>query len=77
MKDNLLLRHTPAEIQDRSALTINPAKTCQPIGALYAHPPLSGTGNGGNFLVYRRGQYFWRAGEPGPGDRYHIQTLRP
>jgi nitrogenase molybdenum-iron protein beta chain len=32
-----LLRHTPTgEIQDRTALTINPAKTCQPIGAMYA-----------------------------------------
>ncbi|THB66575.1 MAG: nitrogenase molybdenum-iron protein subunit beta [Desulfovibrio sp.] len=32
----MLLRHTPTEIADRSALTINPAKTCQPIGAMYA-----------------------------------------
>ncbi len=32
----MLLRHTPKEIGSRSALTINPAKTCQPIGALYA-----------------------------------------
>ena len=32
----MLLRHTPKEIKDRSALTINPAKTCQPIGAMYA-----------------------------------------
>jgi nitrogenase molybdenum-iron protein beta chain len=32
----MLLRHTPKEINDRSALTINPAKTCQPIGAMYA-----------------------------------------
>lgn len=32
----MLLRHTPAEITERSALTINPAKTCQPIGAMYA-----------------------------------------
>ena len=32
-----LLRHTPAqEPAERSALTINPAKTCQPIGAMYA-----------------------------------------
>ncbi|WP_022662423.1 nitrogenase molybdenum-iron protein subunit beta [Paucidesulfovibrio longus] len=31
-----LLRHTPKEITERSALTINPAKTCQPIGAMYA-----------------------------------------
>ncbi len=32
----MLLRHTPAEISERHALTINPAKTCQPIGAMYA-----------------------------------------
>jgi nitrogenase molybdenum-iron protein beta chain len=32
----MLLRHTPTEIKDRSALTVNPAKTCQPIGAMYA-----------------------------------------
>ncbi len=32
----MLLRHTPEEITERSALTINPAKTCQPIGAMYA-----------------------------------------
>ena len=31
-----LLRHTPAEVKERKALTINPAKTCQPIGAMYA-----------------------------------------
>ena len=32
-----LLRHTPAEeTPRREALTINPAKTCQPIGAMYA-----------------------------------------
>ena len=32
-----LLRHTPAgEIKEREALVINPAKTCQPIGAMYA-----------------------------------------
>jgi nitrogenase molybdenum-iron protein beta chain len=32
-----LLRHTPkGEIQERNALVINPAKTCQPIGAMYA-----------------------------------------
>jgi nitrogenase molybdenum-iron protein beta chain len=31
-----LLRHTSPEIRDRSALTINPAKTCQPVGAMYA-----------------------------------------
>jgi len=32
----MLLRHTPKEIIQRKALTINPAKTCQPIGAMYA-----------------------------------------
>jgi nitrogenase molybdenum-iron protein beta chain len=32
----MLLRHTPEKIVERSALTINPAKTCQPIGAMYA-----------------------------------------
>jgi nitrogenase molybdenum-iron protein beta chain len=32
----MLLRHTPKEIIEREALTINPAKTCQPIGAMYA-----------------------------------------
>ena len=32
----MLLRHTPKEITERSALSINPAKTCQPIGAMYA-----------------------------------------
>jgi nitrogenase molybdenum-iron protein beta chain len=32
----MLLRHTPKEINPRKALTINPAKTCQPIGAMYA-----------------------------------------
>ncbi|ADH87123.1 nitrogenase molybdenum-iron protein subunit beta [Desulfurivibrio alkaliphilus] len=32
----MLLRHTPAEITERKALAINPAKTCQPIGAMYA-----------------------------------------
>src|SRR5512147_2432645 len=33
----MLLRHTTAEPKvERSALTINPAKTCQPIGAMYA-----------------------------------------
>ncbi|WP_029896456.1 nitrogenase molybdenum-iron protein subunit beta [Desulfohalovibrio reitneri] len=31
-----LLRHTPEEFIERKALTINPAKTCQPIGAMYA-----------------------------------------
>lgn len=33
----MLLRHTPAETTvEREALVINPAKTCQPIGAMYA-----------------------------------------
>jgi len=32
----MLLRHTPPEVAERKALTINPAKTCQPIGAFYA-----------------------------------------
>lgn len=32
----MLLRHTNKDIKERSALTINPAKTCQPIGAMYA-----------------------------------------
>jgi nitrogenase molybdenum-iron protein beta chain len=32
----MLLRHTPEKSADRSALTINPAKTCQPVGAMYA-----------------------------------------
>jgi len=31
-----LLRHTPSVVTERQALTINPAKTCQPIGAMYA-----------------------------------------
>lgn len=32
----MLLRHTTSEVKERSALTVNPAKTCQPIGAMYA-----------------------------------------
>jgi nitrogenase molybdenum-iron protein beta chain len=32
----MLLRHTTAKEIDRQALTINPAKTCQPVGAMYA-----------------------------------------
>ncbi len=32
----MLLRHTNKEIKPRKALTVNPAKTCQPIGAMYA-----------------------------------------
>lgn len=32
----MLLKHTPEKITERKALVINPAKTCQPIGAMYA-----------------------------------------
>ncbi|TVR43573.1 MAG: nitrogenase molybdenum-iron protein subunit beta [Planctomycetota bacterium] len=32
----MLLRHTAADAPEREALTVNPAKTCQPIGAMYA-----------------------------------------
>lgn len=32
----MLLRHTTKKIIERKGLTINPAKTCQPIGAMYA-----------------------------------------
>lgn len=32
----MLLRHTPEKVVERQALTINPAKTCQPVGAMYA-----------------------------------------
>lgn len=32
----MLLRHTTPEIKERKALMVNPAKTCQPIGAMYA-----------------------------------------
>ncbi|MEH0018625.1 MAG: nitrogenase component 1 [Desulfobacter sp.] len=32
----MLLRHTDKEIKERTSLTVNPAKTCQPIGAMYA-----------------------------------------
>jgi len=32
----MLLRHTGSEVKERKALTVNPAKTCQPIGAMYA-----------------------------------------
>ena len=32
----MLLRHTNDNVAERSALTVNPAKTCQPIGAMYA-----------------------------------------
>lgn len=31
-----MLNQTPKEISERSALKVNPAKTCQPIGAMYA-----------------------------------------
>lgn len=31
-----MLDHTPLPLVERSALAINPAKTCQPIGAMYA-----------------------------------------
>jgi nitrogenase molybdenum-iron protein beta chain len=36
MGEIMLLRHTTAEVKERQALTVNPAKTCQPIGAMYA-----------------------------------------
>ena len=32
----MLLRHTDDKVVERQALTVNPAKTCQPIGAMYA-----------------------------------------
>jgi nitrogenase molybdenum-iron protein beta chain len=32
----MLLRHTTDQVADRKALTVNPAKTCQPIGAMVA-----------------------------------------
>lgn len=32
----MLLKHTTKEIKERSALAVNPAKTCQPVGAMYA-----------------------------------------
>jgi nitrogenase molybdenum-iron protein beta chain len=38
----MLLRHTTSEVKERSALTINPAKTCQPVGAMYAALGLHG-----------------------------------
>jgi len=31
-----MLDHTPKQITNRSALVVNPAKTCQPVGAMYA-----------------------------------------
>jgi nitrogenase molybdenum-iron protein beta chain len=36
------LNHTPDEVSSREALTINPAKTCQPVGAMYAALGLHG-----------------------------------
>ena len=36
MSKDPYLKHTRAESPPREALTINPAKTCQPIGAMYA-----------------------------------------
>jgi nitrogenase molybdenum-iron protein beta chain len=38
----MLLRHTPVKEIQRKALTINPAKTCQPVGAMYAALGLHG-----------------------------------
>lgn len=38
----MLLRHTTKEVVERKALTINPAKTCQPVGAMYASLGLHG-----------------------------------
>ncbi|MBP1618513.1 MAG: nitrogenase molybdenum-iron protein beta subunit 1 [Bacteroidetes bacterium] len=38
----MLLRHTTAKEIERKALTINPAKTCQPVGAMYAALGLHG-----------------------------------
>ncbi len=32
----MLLRHTTKEVKERKGLTVNPAKTCQPVGAMYA-----------------------------------------
>lgn len=31
-----MLNYTPKKVAERSALTINPCKTCQPVGAMYA-----------------------------------------
>lgn len=36
MNDAKLLKHTTNEIIERSTLVVNPAKTCQPVGAMYA-----------------------------------------
>lgn len=38
----MLLRHTTSEVKERKALTVNPAKTCQPIGAMYAALGING-----------------------------------
>ncbi|MDR3366211.1 MAG: nitrogenase molybdenum-iron protein subunit beta [Prevotellaceae bacterium] len=38
----MLLRHTTAQEVERKALTINPSKTCQPVGAMYAALGLHG-----------------------------------
>ncbi|MFP4163406.1 MAG: nitrogenase molybdenum-iron protein subunit beta [Chitinispirillaceae bacterium] len=38
----MLLRHTNSTIKERKALVVNPAKTCQPIGAMYAALGLHG-----------------------------------
>lgn len=38
----MLLRHTTNEVREREGLTINPAKTCQPIGAMYAALGING-----------------------------------
>jgi nitrogenase molybdenum-iron protein beta chain len=32
----MLLRHTPKKMAEREVLSVNPAKTCQPVGAMYA-----------------------------------------
>ncbi|MGD9931822.1 MAG: nitrogenase molybdenum-iron protein subunit beta [Mangrovibacterium sp.] len=32
----MLLKHTTDQVKERNALTVNPAKTCQPVGAMYA-----------------------------------------
>ncbi len=37
-----MLDLTPKKIEDRKALTINPAKTCQPVGAMYAALGING-----------------------------------
>ena len=53
----MLLKHTPAEVVERSALTINPAKTCMPIGAMYASLGIHGC------LPHSHGsQGCWRSG---------------